>query len=106
MKNRNGLGEKLARLVATRSEAMSEDSRMMRGGLEQDEGSMPFDDEYRAKMASSHEHAVSLFEEVFRHSTDPELRTLAGRMLPTLQAHGSRLRPLRSDIGASRKVVE
>lgn len=93
-----------AKRPPTTPETMSDGPGMMLGVPHEDEADQAFDAEYRAKMVSSHRHALSLFEEVFRNSRDPGVRKLAGQMLPALQASGSR-EPLHRDARATRKAA-
>jgi len=46
-----------------------------------------FDQEFRDLMVDSHQEAVSLFEETADDAKDPEVKSFAAKMLPTLQHH-------------------
>lgn len=77
----------LSTQLLKRHAAMLDDLRDEPQGVE-------FDDEYRRKMIASHKEAVSLFDEVARDATDPDIKAFAARTLPTLQAHGGSAREL------------
>lgn len=55
-----------------------------------------FDKDYVAKMASDHKDAVKLFEKAAEKSDNAELKTWAGKTLPTLQAHLTEVESLKA----------
>jgi putative membrane protein len=46
-----------------------------------------FDKAYSAMIVENHENAIELFERTSQDSKDPEIRTLASNMLPSLRSH-------------------
>lgn len=62
--------------------------QMMLDGLMEEKAGKDFDDHYSNKMVVSHKEAVSLFEQASRESKDPDIRSFAAEILPTLQRHG------------------
>ena len=92
-------GKKVSALAATKSvtlpTAMLKRHQMMLDGLKDEKAGKDFDDEYRLKMVVSHKEAVSLFDESARESKDPDIKKLAGELLPKLQMHGAEAQKLR-----------
>lgn len=60
-----------------------------------------FDRQYMAHMVQDHEHDVATFETVANDATDPQVREVAKRILPTLREHLQLARDTAEQVGAA-----
>jgi len=84
-------GQELQALAAkkgvTLPAAMTDSHQKKLDSLNQEQPGEDFDKEFRDLMVDSHEEAVSLFEDTADDAKDPEVKSFAAQMLPTLQHH-------------------
>ena len=76
-----------ARKGVTLPIAMSDAHQKKLETLREEQPGKDFDQEFRDQMVDSHEQAVSLFEDTAKDAKDPEVKSFAAKLLPTLQHH-------------------
>jgi putative membrane protein len=62
--------------------------------LREEKAGKDFDQEFRDVMIDSHQEAVSLFEDTAKDAQDPDVKSFAAKMLPTLQHHEQQAKAL------------
>jgi len=86
-------GTKLEALAARKNvtlpTTMARRHQHLYDALENDKAGKDFDEDYKNKMVMSHKEAVSLFDQTSKKGQDPDVKSFAAMLLPTLQMHGS-----------------